>query len=374
VCEVSFAGWTDDGHMRHPVFVGLREDQPASEVRREMPESPQEIVPETKTPATTAWAGRPNGRMAVGDRTVAVTNLNKVYWPADGYAKGDLLDYYRSVAGIILPHLKDRPLALHRHPNGIEGKSFFQKDVSQQPPPEWITTADLPSDGGDRKTIRWVLCQDEPTLVYLANLGCIELNPWNARIGSLDQSDYAVLDLDPEDIAFDQVIEAAQVVRRMLDQVGATGYCKTSGKRGLHIYVPFGARYRHEQARHFAELIAHLVHRQLPGTTSLVRHPAGRQQRVYLDFLQNGKGKTVAAPYSVRPYPGGTVSTPLKWSEVKRGLDPSRFTIRTLASRLAKLGDLWKPVLGQGIDLPACLDRLASYLQKGKKVRGARVQ
>jgi bifunctional non-homologous end joining protein LigD len=370
VCEISFAGWTDEGHMRHPVFVGLRDDTPASEVRREILESAKEIVENHAEDtartwsARTDWSGRPNRQISIGGRVVHVTNLNKLFWPKDGYVKGDLIEYYRQVAGVILPYLKDRPLSLHRHPNGIEGKSFFQKDVSRQPPPDWVQTVELPSDSGSRETIRSVLCQDEPTLIYLANLGCIELNPWNSRIGALDQPDYAVIDLDPEDVAFDQVVEAAQMVRRTLEQTGVAGYCKTSGKRGLHIYVPFGARYKHEQARQFAELIAHVVHRRLPRSTSLVRHPAGRQKRVYLDFLQNGKGKTLAAPYAVRPNRGGTVSTPLKWAEVKRGLDPSEFTIRTLEKRLAKVGDLWEPVLGQGIDLPECLNRLASVLER----------
>jgi bifunctional non-homologous end joining protein LigD len=370
VCELSFAGWTDDGHMRHPVFVGLRDDKPASDVRREIPESPPKIVlGESDATAPSDWTGRANRQLRIGGRVVPVTNLNKVYWPADGYVKGDLIEYYRRVASAILPYLKDRPLSLHRHPNGIDGKSFFQKDVRHQPPPDWVQTADLPSESGDRKTIRAPLCQDEATLVYLANLGCIELNPWNCRIGTLNQPDYAVIDLDPEDVSFEEVIEAAQALRKILERVGAKGYCKTSGKRGLHVYIPFGARYRHEQARQFAELLGHIVHQRLPRSTSVDRLPAQRQHRVYLDFLQNGKGKTVAAPYSVRPHPGATVSTPLRWAEVRRGLDPSKFTIRTLEKRLAKVGDLWQPVLGSGIDLPACLHRLASFV--GKEVKKA---
>jgi bifunctional non-homologous end joining protein LigD len=302
--------------------------------------------------------------MTIGGRIVPLTNLNKLYWPEDGIAKGDLIQYYRQAASVLLPHLKDRPLSLNRHPNGIEGKSFFQKDVSRQPPPDWVHTVELPSDSGERATIRSVLCQDEATLIYLANLGCIELNPWSSRIDTLDQPDYVVIDLDPEDVSFNLVIEAAQMVRKTLEQAGARGYCKTSGKRGLHIYVPFGARYSYEQGSKFAELIVQLVHTRLSHSTSLIRHPAKRQKRVYLDFLQNAKGKTVAAPYSVRPHPRATVSTPLKWSEVKRGLDPATFTIGNLENRLDRMGDLWKPVLGQGIDLQGCLERLASSLKK----------
>jgi bifunctional non-homologous end joining protein LigD len=290
-----------------------------------------------------------------------LTNLHKVYWPEDGYTKGDLIAYYREVSGFILPYLKDRPQSLHRHPNGILGKSFFQKDMGHQPPPDWVQTVELVSES-DGKITRSLLCQDEATLVYLANLGCIELNPWNARVGSLDQADYLLLDLDPEDISFDRVVEAAQAIHKVLQQVGAEAVCKTSGKRGLHVYVPFGGRYSHDQAKQFAELIARIVHHKLPSSTSLLRHPRGRQRRVYLDYLQNGKGKTLAAAYSVRPHPKATVSAPLKWTEVRRGLDPSRFTIRTMSKRLASVGDLWRPILGPGIDLAACLERLATLI------------
>jgi bifunctional non-homologous end joining protein LigD len=277
-----------------------------------------------------------------------------------------LIEYYRQVAEFILPHLKDRPLSLLRHPDGIEGKSFFQKDVSLQPPPDWVETIQLPSDSGERKILRSILCQDEPTLAYLANLGCIELNPWCSRKGSLDEPDYSIIDLDPEGVPFSTVVEVAQSVRKMLERSGAEGFCKTSGKRGLHILIPFSPGHTYDQAKQFAELIARIVQQQLPQSTSLVRDPTKRQNRVYIDFLQNGKGKTLAAPYSARPYPGATVSMPLKWSEVKRGLDPTKFTIWTLRRRLDKVGDLWQPMLGPGIHLQDCITRLAKFLSKKK--------
>jgi bifunctional non-homologous end joining protein LigD len=321
VCEVAFAEWTDDGHLRHPVFVGLREEEDAATVRREMPWPADSVVtavaagaPNAARPAAkeVSVKPRPNRQEAIGGQVVSLTNQHKVYWPDDGYTKGDLIDYYREVAGFVLPYLDDRPLSLNRHPNGIRGESFFQRDVSNQPPPPWVETAELTSDG---KRVRSVLCQDEATLVYLANLGCIELNPWNSRVGTLDSPDYVVLDLDPEAVPFERVIETAQAVRKVLDWIGAESRCKTSGKRGLHIYIPFAARHGHDQAKHFAELIANIVHAKLPAVTSLVRSPSARQGRVYLDYLQNGQGKTLAAPYSVRPYPGATVSTPFKWTE-----------------------------------------------------------
>jgi len=369
VCEASFAEWSDDGHMFHPVFVGLREDQDASTVQREMLQQVAPVVisgaagtKNTVRPAKEMDArSRPNRQETIGGEVVSLTNQHKVYWPNDGYTKGELIDYYREAAGFILPYLNNRPLSLNRHPNGIEGASFFQRDVSNQPPPSWVETAELTSDG---KHFRSVLCQDEATLVYLANLGCVELNPWHCRVGTLDLADYVVLDLDPEDVSFESVIETAQAIHKVLDRIGAEARCKTSGKRGLHIYIPFGARHVHDQAKHFAELIANIVNAKLPAITSLVRSPGSRQGRVYLDYLQNGKGKTLAAPYSVRPYPGATVSTPLKWTELRRGLDPAAFTIKTMPKRLRTVGDLWKPVLGPGIDLPACLERLAVLVKK----------
>jgi bifunctional non-homologous end joining protein LigD len=299
------------------------------------------------------------GRVPTGAQIAApiLTNLGKVYWPNEGYTKGDLIAYYRDVASILVPYLRDRPQSLHRHPNGITAKSFFQKDVSRQPPPDWMKTVTLPTDAG-KGHITYLLCQDEASLLYIANLGCIELNPWNSRVESLENPDYLVIDLDPVNVPFQQVVEAANSVRKTLEKAGAKCLCKTSGKRGLHVYVPLGAKYSSEHARQFAEIIAKLVNQQLPSSTSLARSPSHRQGRVYLDFLQNRRGQTVAAPYSVRPQPGAPVSTPLKWQEVNHRLDPSKFTIRTVGKRIDKLGDLWKPVLAPGVDLEACLERL----------------
>lgn len=186
----------------------------------------------------------------------------------------------------------------------------------------------------------------------------IELNPWNARVGSLNRPDYLIVDLDPEAVPFARVVQAAVAVRKTLDRAGAKSLCKTSGKRGLHIVVPLGARYDHEQARQFAEIVAQFVHQQRPDFTSVARNPGVRQGRVYLDYLQNRRGQTLAAPYCVRPYPGATVSAPLRWQEVRKGLDPGRFTMKTMPKRLESVGDLWQPVLTEGIDLAGCLERL----------------
>jgi bifunctional non-homologous end joining protein LigD len=355
VCEVNYQQWTEDGHMRFPVFLGLRPDKPARSVVREIPEPVKDVEAATNE-ETASDPTAASGPVSPPSTTVPLTNLSKVYWPKEGYTKGDLIDYYREISSWILPYLRDRPENLNRHPNGIEGKNFFHKDMKQQAP-AWVRTADVSSESRG-ETIHYLICQNQNTLLYMANLGCIEINPWNSRLGTLEQPDWLVIDLDPEAIEFAHVVEAALEVHRVLDRAGAESVCKTSGKTGLHIYVPLGARYDYHQATQFAQIVATIVQGRLPGSTSVVRMPAQRQHRVYLDFLQNRRGQTLAAPYSVRPAAGATVSTPLRWSEVRRGLDPGRFTIGTVPRRLDKVGDLWKPVLGPGIDLQACLDQL----------------
>ena len=387
VCEVSFREWTKDEVMRHPVFLGMRDDRPAKSVRRESTQGePSNVVASKRPPLDKVGlqggvpratnkekplpdsllvqgGGKPaelklpakEGSIPVDGRTVKLTNLNKVYWPEEKFTKRDLVTYYHEIAPFILPYLKDRPQSLNRHPNGIKGESFYQKDIEHHP--EWVKTVPVRSESQD-KEIRFLLCQDAATLVYMANLGCIEINPWSSRLGMLDRPDYLVIDLDPEDIAFEAVVESALAVKKVLDKAGTQHYCKTSGKTGLHVYVPLGGSCDYDQARQFAEIIARLSHRELPKITSLERNPARRQKKVYLDFLQNRHGQTLAAPYSVRPHPGATVSTPLRWEEVKPGLDPSQFTIRTIGKRLEKTGDLWAPVLSGTIDLVKCLQRL----------------
>lgn len=294
-------------------------------------------------------------RAIAADDRLILTNLKKVFWPEQGYTKGDLLDYYREIAPKILPYLADRPQVLHRHVDGYTGKDFFQR-VSRQCPP-WIEVVRLSLDRGKRMR-DYHLCQNWPTLLWLANFGRVELIPWNSRVGSLDHPDYLVIDFDPENVPFARVVEAAVAVRRVFDKAGVASFCKTSGKRGLHIYVALGRKYSHEQAKMLAEIVARLVHRQLPEITSLDPRPERRQGKIYLDRTRNARGQAVAAPYSVRPYPGATVSTPLKWSEVRRSLDPGKFTIKTVLPRVEKLGDLWQGVLGPGIDLHQCLQRL----------------
>lgn len=361
VCEVEFSEWTDERLMRQPIFLGLREDKEPRLVVREEFSSKVLAAPEAaeeKEPKRPKRTGKKQGSEIVvieGNR-LELTNLDKVFWPDEGYTKGDLIEYYRTVAHCMLPHLLDRPESLYRTPHGITGEGFFQKEAGELPPP-WIKTSEIFSRHVD-KTIKFFLCQDEATLVFMANLGCIEINPWLSRIQSLNNPDYFVIDLDPEDIPFGKVIEAALAVREVLDRAGAVSYPKTSGATGIHIYVPLGAGYDYEAAQRFAHLIATMVHYRVPDFTSLLRSPKQRQKKVYLDFLQNKAGATLAAPYSVRPKPGATVSTPLRWEEVKPGLTPSLFTIKNMPARIEQVGDLFQGVLGPGIDIERCIENL----------------
>lgn len=293
---------------------------------------------------------RSNSSKAAAD-TLPFTHLDKVFWPQEGYTKGDLIEYYRSIAPFLLPYLKDRPQVLHRFPNGIEKPGFYQKNITRGFP-EWVSTTLVKHGEEDH---RYLLIPDEKSLLFAINLGCIELNPFSSRIQHLNFPDYLILDLDPEDIPFQKVVEMAQAIHGFLESCDIPNYCKTSGATGLHIYVPLGAKYEFEQAKLFAQMIAEAMNEQLPEISSVIRSPKKRQHKVYIDFLQNNFGQTVAAPYSVRPRPGAPVSTPLNWSEVKQGLDPLQFTIKNMPERLSKKGDLFKPILGAGIDMKKCL-------------------
>lgn len=352
VCEVSFNGWTREGKLRQPIFLGVREDINAADVRMEAaPASPTDLISDLPE--------RPPQRettVEIGGINLKLTNLHKTYFPEDGYTKGDVIAYYRDIAPVILPYLRDRPESLHRHPDGIIGESFYHKDAGEIAP-EWVETVKIRSESGDRD-INYILCQDEAALIYMANLGCIEFNPWFSRVGSLNKPDYLVLDLDPENIGFDQVIEAANIVRDILEEAGAQSYCKTSGATGLHIYLPLAAAYGYDQARQFAQIVANLANGILTNSTSVLRNPSRRQNRVYLDYLQNRRGQTLAAPYCIRPRSGAPVATPLLWEEVGLGLDPSNFTIANISDRLSRIGDIFSPVLTESVDLRSCLRRL----------------
>ena len=356
ICDVEFSEWTEDGLMRQPAFIGLREDKNIEDVIKEdsgEDESNDDVIMNKNSL---------DKETKIDGKKLKLTNLKKVYFPDEGYTKGEVIEYYRSVAKYILPYLKGRPESLNRHPNGIDGESFYQKDIKDLPP-DWVKTEMIYSEHNE-KEINYLVCNDEATLIYLANLGCIEINPWFSRVENLDNPDYLVIDLDPEDISFDKVVESALAVKEILDVAGAKSYCKTSGATGLHIYVPLNAQYDYEVARNFAYIIAQFAYKKVPGFTSLKRSPSKRQKKVYLDYLQNRPGQTLAAPYSIRPRPGAPVATPLKWEEVKIGLDPNRFTIKNTLERLKENGDIFKNVLGKGIDIAKCISKLEAFAKK----------
>jgi bifunctional non-homologous end joining protein LigD len=338
VCEVNYSEWTGDGHLRHPSFVGLREDKKQRQVKKEHAHDPKLVLKE------------------LDNSKLHFTNKDKIYFPADGYTKEDVLTYYDTIADYILPYLKDRPESLRRNPGGITDEGFFQKDVGRQAP-DWVYTQKIKSDSKD-KPIEYMFCQDKETLMFMANWGCIELNPWSSRIPHLENPDYIIFNLDPLDVDFQEVVRVAVYLRKVLEELEVPAYIKTSGGKGIHVFVPAGAKYTYEQTQQFAKLIELHINAQLPDITSLERMPAKRKGKVYLDFLQNGMGKTMAGVYCVRPKNGAPVSTPIGWDELDKKLHPSNFTIKTAPERFAKLGDLWDGLLDhKGVDLIKILER-----------------
>ncbi len=289
---------------------------------------------------------------------VTITNPRKVFWPAEGYTKSDLVAYYEAVAPYLLPYLRDRPLVLTRYPDGIAGKSFFQKDAPDFAP-AWIRTERIYSHDTERD-IHYFVVDDVESLRYVANLGTIPLHFWGARIPHLDRPDWLILDLDPKGAPFTDVVAVARALRKILDELELPSHVKTSGATGLHILVPMGARYTHEETRTFARLLATLGVEAVGRIATIARPIHARGGKVYIDFGQNGHGRTIVAPYSVRPLPGAPVSCPLRWDEVTPKLDPARFTIKTAPARFARGRDPLAAVLTHpGIDLAATLARLA---------------
>jgi len=291
-------------------------------------------------------------------RKVEISNPGKIYWPDEKLTKGDMIKYYDGIADYILPYLKNRPLSLLRNPNGIKEKGFFHKNAGDIAP-DWMTTAKVYSESGD-KYIRYLVCNDKSSLLFIANLGCIEMNPWNSTTKNEDNPTWMVIDIDPSDNnTFDDVIETAQVVKQILDRAKVDCYCKTSGASGLHVYIPMGEKYSYDQVKDFANLVAMMVTDELPDLTTLERSLSKRSSsKIYVDYLQNRRGQTLATAYSLRPKPGATVSMPLDWKEVKQGLHPSDFNIHNALSRVKKKGDIFSPVLGKGIDLAKALKAL----------------
>lgn len=362
VCEVSFAEVTSDGVFRHPSFEGMRMDKKAKDVIREVAEHTSTIVEEEEETMHKEAIAPPKNKdkktllnptdetqvRSICGHDLKFTHLSKIYWPEDNVSKRDMFNYYYQLAEYILPYLKDRPQSLNRFPDGIHGPSFYQKDVKGKSP-DWVKT--FPYTNGEGEHKEYLVGNDEATLLWMASLGCIEMNPWFSRVQSPDNPDYCVIDLDPDKNTFDQVIAAALEVKKVLDSVDVPSFCKTSGSTGMHIYIPVGAKYTYDQTQMFARIVVDIVHKQIPDYTTLERMVAKRGGKMYLDFLQNRPGATIAGPYSLRPKVGATVSMPLHWDEVKPGLTMKHFTIFNSIDRLKVEGDLFKGVLGKGIDL-----------------------
>lgn len=366
VCEVSFSEWTTDGSMRHPVYQGLRSDKNPKDVKREKEaktmktiEQAEEITSTKKSNESKTTSKDPKSQsLTIGGHNLQITNLSKILWPDDGITKGDLINYYRSISKFILPHLKNRPESLNRYPNGIKEQSFYQKNNENAP--EWVDTIKIRSDS-KREEVNYLICNNEATLVYMAKLACIEIHPWNSRVGSLDNPDWIVMDIDPSELnTFEQVIDTAQVIKSILDKGKIDAYIKTSGATGLHIYIPMGSKYTYEEGRSFAHVIAQLTTSQIPEITTIERSLKNRDGKIYVDYLQNSEGQTLASAYSVRPKPGASVSMPLKWDEINHGFHPSDFNIKNALKRVEKNGDIFKPVLGKGIDMQKCLKLLSA--------------
>jgi bifunctional non-homologous end joining protein LigD len=326
VVELRYKEWTEGGHLRHPVFLRVRDDKTVDECFRpgeEMEEEPEAAAPSSFTKSS-------------------FTNLDKIFWPGEGITKGDLIEYYRAVSPWMLPYLKDRVLVLDRYPNGITGKSFFQKELGNAGP---------------------IICDREEVLLSLVNLGAIPFHIESSRLSVPDQPDWCILDLDPKTAPFAHVVEIALAIRELCEEIELEGFIKTSGGSGLHVLLPMGGLFGHDQTRQLAEVLAQLIVKRLPRIATTARSIAARQGRVYVDALQNGRGKLLAAPYAVRPRPGAPASTPLTWDEVNGRLDVSAFNLKTLPKRLKKLKeDPLLPVLSRQPDLARTLDLLAERL------------
>ena len=363
VCMVKFAEWTRDGRLRAPVFLGLRADADPAEVVRETAEPAPGTSESAAARSILLAAGRKEAFADVDGRRLKFTNLDKVFYPDRGFTKRDLINFYDGVADLLVPYMKDRPLSLKRYPNGIQGDYFFQK-AADESWPDWLRIEPVVTNALEPPT-HYVIGNDRATLLYLANLACIDQNPWMSRMGSQDNPDFILVDLDPVDCAFDRIVEAALLMRGKLEAIGLEGYPKTTGGDGLHIYVPLEPVYSYHQVRTFAEILARLVAAERPDLFTTPRAVARREKgKVYFDYLQIGEGKTIAAPYVLRAYPGAPVATPLRWSEVRPGLSPLQFNLANALDRFARLGDVFRAVLDKPQRLELALPKLEQLVKQ----------
>jgi bifunctional non-homologous end joining protein LigD len=353
---VRFGEWTDDGGIRHPSFLRLIEIADPRECKYERSNSAsgngsspviddpaaddqaENVMREAQAKRTRRAA--PSAEAAA--RTFKATNPAKVFWPAEGYTKGDLIHYYETIAPWMLPYLKDRPVVLTRYPDGIEGKSFYQKDAPAFAP-SWIRTARIWSEDSQREISYFVL-ESAEAIAYMANLGAIPIHIWSSRMGHLERPDWLLFDIDPKGSTTQTAVIVARETGAVLREIGMRPYVKTSGQMGLHVVVGLVPEYTYQQAKMFAELVAQVVVKRVPEAATLIRNKERRNGRTYIDYLQLAHGQTIAAPFAVRPIAGAPVSAPLKWTELKDHLDPSHWNIETMPPRMAKMKE--DPFLG----------------------------
>jgi bifunctional non-homologous end joining protein LigD len=340
VCEVEFAEWTHDGRLRAPSYQGLREDKSAAEVRREVPVE---------------------NEIRRGKRVLKLSNLDKTFWPDEGITKGDLLAYYREVAPVLVPHLADRPFTMKRYPDGWQGDHFFQKDAPSHMP-EWISRRPIVVSTREtprrRRRIQAPLVNDDLALLWMVNMGCIDLNTWYSRIDRPERPDWVLFDLDPSpDVSFRETVRVALLVKEVLDALELVSFPKTSGADGFHVLVPVERRHTYDDTRGFAEIVAGTLARTHRGLVT-TEWAKSKRRGVLVDANQNGEGKTIASAYSVRPRPGAPVSAPLRWDEVTEDLDPRDFTMDAVLGRVEREGDLFAGVLSTRQSLGRALKRL----------------
>ena len=401
ICEVSYAEMTSDGVMRHPSFEGMRDDKSSGEVVREKKTSSSRIIhddteeQDNKGNSTSHGEKKPPKKLldknreltnrllkgakkserktllnpkeksqtrTINGHDITFNNLDKIYYPKRSVTKRDVINYYYQVTPYMLPYMKDRPQTLIRYPNGINGESFYQKDVTGKVP-EWIKLFPYSSEKGGNRN--FMVVTNEASLLLIASMGGIEMHPWSSRIQKPDHPDWCIIDLDPTDKnTFDQVITAAQVTKKVLDAIEVPAFCKTSGSTGMHIYIPLEAKYSYEQSKEFGRVLVKIIHEEIPAFTSIERLTELRKGKLYLDFLQNRPQATLAAPYSLRPAPDATVSMPLHWAELKKGLKREDFNIFNALVRVKKVGDLFEGVLGKGINMKMALKKIQQVFGK----------
>ncbi len=354
VAEVRFKERTGEGLLRHPAFLRLREDKRIEECEREEDSDGEDSAAAAATPPAT--------RVEPAEKVVPFTNLTKVFWPEEGYTKGDLIDYYRAISPWLLPYLKDRPIVMTRYPDGIHGKSFFQKDAPSFAP-DWLRLERIWSEHAERE-IDYFVCDDLESLLYVANLGSIPLHVWASRVAAPERPDWCILDLDPKGAPFSDVVKVARAIHALCDEIELPHFAKTSGATGLHVLLPLGGQCTHAESRTLGEILAKTIESQLPDISTTARMLGARGGKVYLDYLQNGHGKTIAGPFSARPVPGAGCSAPLRWTEVNGKLDPKDYTIKTLPARMKRMKeDPLLPVLTARPDLHRALARLTERVK-----------